>query len=80
MTATEPFKFRTYLYTDGNQVATYCQCYEYYNKAEMLFFVSSKKKEIDVLDVSWFQVKRGERGNKKPKFYVLVYTPRDDKQ
>ena len=80
MTTTEPFKFRTYLYMDGNLVPTYCQCYEYYNKAEMLFFVSSKKKEIDVLDVSWFQVKRGERGNKKPKFYVLVYTPRDDKQ
>jgi hypothetical protein len=54
--------------------------YEYDNKAEMLFFVSSKEKDSDVLKVTWFQLQRGERGNKKPKFYVSVYTPRDDNQ
>lgn len=80
MTATEPFKSRTYLHTDGNLVPTYCQCYEYDNKAEMLFFVSLKEKDSDVLKVSWFQISRGKIGNKKPKFYVSVHTPRDDEQ
>lgn len=79
ITTEQPFKSRTYLRKDGELVSTYCQCYEFVNKSKMLFFVSEKRKERGVLEVTYFTTPQGSLGNRYTKYYVSVYTPRVEK-
>ncbi len=78
----EPYKYSTYILEKGTPnklIPAYIQRYEFDNETKAKFFISQKRKNPDVIKVSEFSLMKGEKGNKKKRFYVSVSTPRNEK-
>ena len=73
----EPYKYHTFVLIDKKLYASYCQTYEFQTRTERDFFASQIK---DAIKISKWEIKKGNKGNKKIIYYVSVYTPRNEKE
>lgn len=73
----ELYKYRTFVSIDKRLYAVYEQTFEFKTRKERDFFASQVK---DAIKISKWQIKKGDKGNKKTIYFVSVYTHRDEKE
>jgi hypothetical protein len=67
-------KFSTVIIENGNLTKTTAEDFSFKSKKERDFFVSTAK----CLMAEPWEIKRGQKGNKKTEYHATIHQPRND--
>lgn len=73
----EPYKYHTFVSINRKSLPAYEQTYKFQTGAERDFFASQVK---DSIKISKWEIKKGNKGNKKIIYYLSIYTHRNEKE